>query len=428
MPVISRVVGREVLDSRGNPTVEVDVSLDTGAWGRMAAPSGASTGANEAIELRDGDESRYGGYGVLKAVENVNDKIAHAVVGHDAYDQEGLDRLLIDLDGTDDKSNLGANAILGVSGATAHAAAANESAPLYRSIAPGSSFTLPVPMFNVLNGGKHADDSTDFQEFMVVPVGFDTFHESVRAGSEVYHSLRRLLRDRGFGTTVGDEGGPAPSGVSNRGALSLVVEAIEAAGYRPGEECYVALDVAASELRREDSYVLPRDRSILSSKDLIDTYEQYIEEFPIISIEDGMAEDDWDGWVSLMKRVGGRVQIVGDDLFTTNPALIRKGIERSAANAVLIKLNQIGTVTETLEAIRLTQDTGWGVVISHRSGETEDTTIADLAVGTASSQIKAGAPSRGERTAKYNRLVRIEEELNGEARYVGREVYRAYTG
>ena len=426
MPVISRVIGREILDSRGNPTVEVDVFLDTGAWGRMAAPSGASTGASEAIELRDGDESRYGGYGVLRAVQNVNGRIARAVVGHDAYDQAGVDRLLINLDGTDDKSNLGANAILGVSGAVAHAAAAGMSTPLYRAIAPGGGFTMPVPMFNVLNGGRHADDSTDFQEFMVVPVGFDTFRESVRAGSEVYHSLRRLLRDRGFGTTVGDEGGPAPSGVSNRGAMSLVVEAIEAAGYRPGEQCCIALDVAASELRHEESYVLTRDRSILSSEELIDTYERYVEEFPIVSIEDGMAEDDWDGWASLMVRVGGRVQIVGDDLFTTNPALIRKGIERNAANSVLIKLNQIGTVTETLEAVRLTQDTGWGVVISHRSGETEDTTIADLAVGTASGQIKAGAPSRGERTAKYNRLVRIEEELNGEARYAGREVYQAY--
>ena len=425
---ISRVVGREILDSRGNPTVEVDVSLDDGVWGRMSVPSGASTGKNEALELRDDDETRYEGKGVLRAVGNVNDKIAPAIVGRDAYDQEAVDRLLIDLDGTADKSNLGANAILGVSVALAQAAAASRQVPLYRALDQDGRLSLPVPMFNVLNGGQHADDSTDFQEFMVVPVGFDTFRESVRAGAEVYHALRRLLRDRGFGTTVGDEGGPAPSGVSNLGALNLVVEAIEAAGYRPGEQCCIALDVAASELRHQNAYILIKDRSILSSDELIDMYEEWITQYPIISIEDGMAEDDWKGWTALMERIGDRVQIVGDDLFTTNPTLIRQGIDRNAANSVLIKLNQIGTVTETLEAIRLTQETGWGVVISHRSGETEDTTVADLAVGTASGQIKAGAPSRGERTAKYNRLLRIEEELEHEAEFVGRKVYKAYEG
>ena len=425
---ISRVVGREILDSRGNPTVEVDVFLNTGVWGRMSVPSGASTGKNEALELRDEDESRYEGKGVLRAVGNVNNEIAPAIVGLDAHDQEAVDRLLIDLDGTADKSNLGANAILGVSVALAQAAAASRHVPLYRSLAQDGHFTLPVPMFNVLNGGQHADDSTDFQEFMVVPVGFDTFRESVRAGAEVYHALRRLLRDRGFGTTVGDEGGPAPSGVSNLGALNLVVEAIEAAGYRPGEQCSIALDVAASELRHQNAYILIKDRRILSSNELIDMYEEWVTQYPIISIEDGMAEDDWDGWVALVERIGDRVQIVGDDLFTTNPTLIRQGIDRKAANSVLIKLNQIGTVTETLEAIRLTQETGWGVVISHRSGETEDTTVADLAVGTASGQIKAGAPSRGERTAKYNRLLRIEEELEHEAQFVGRKVYGAYEG
>ena len=428
MAKISQVVGREILDSRGNPTVEVDVSLDDGVWGRMSVPSGASTGKNEALELRDDDEARYEGKGVLRAVGNVNDKIAPAVVGLDAYDQEAVDRLLIDLDGTADKSNLGANAILGVSVALTQAAAASRKVPLYRALDRDGRLSLPVPMFNVLNGGQHADDSTDFQEFMVVPVGFDTFRESVRAGAEVYHALRRLLRDRGFGTTVGDEGGPAPSGVTNLGALNLVVEAIEAAGYRPGEQCCIALDVAASELRHQNAYILIKDRSILSSDELIDMYEEWITQYPIISIEDGMAEDDWKGWTALMERIGDRVQIVGDDLFTTNPTLIRQGIDRKAANSVLIKLNQIGTVTETLEAIRLTQETGWGVVISHRSGETEDTTVADLAVGTASGQIKAGAPSRGERTAKYNRLLRIEEELEHEAEFVGRKVYKAYEG
>ena len=401
--------------------------LDDDTWGRMSVPSGASTGSNEALELRDGDESRYGGQGVLKAVASVNDQIGPAIIGNDALEQESIDSLMIGLDGTDNKSNLGANAILGVSGAVAQAAAASKSVPLYQSIAPNGDYTLPVPMFNVLNGGRHADDSTDFQEFMVVPAGFDTFRESVRAGSEVYHSLRRLLRDRGFGTTVGDEGGPAPSGVTNLGALRLVVEAIEGAGYKPGEQCFIALDIAASELRHQSAYVLIKERSVLSSEELIGLYEECVAQYPIISIEDGMAEDDWVGWVALMARLGDRVQIVGDDLFTTNPTLIQKGIDRNAANSVLIKLNQIGTVTETLDAIKLTQKTGWGVIISHRSGETEDTTVADLAVGTASGQIKAGAPSRGERTAKYNRLLRIEEELK-DAEYVGRSVYDAYLG
>lgn len=392
----------------------------------MSVPSGASTGSNEALELRDGDESRYGGQGVLTAVANVNDEIGPAIIGREASDQEAIDRLMIGLDGTENKSGFGANAILGVSGALARAAAASKSVPLYRSITLGGDFTLPVPMFNVLNGGKHADDSTDFQEFMVVPAGFDTFQESVRAGSEVYHALRRLLRDRGFGTTVGDEGGPAPSGVTNLGALSLVVEAIEAAGYTPGEQCFIALDVAASEIRRQGTYILSKEGRVLSSDELIDLYEECLNQYPIISIEDGMAEDDWAGWVTMMARLGDRVQIVGDDLFTTHPTLIQKGIAQKAANSVLIKLNQIGTVTETLEAIKLTQGTGWSVVISHRSGETEDTTVADLAVGTGSGQIKAGAPSRGERTAKYNRLLRIEEELQGEAPFVGRTIYSAF--
>ena len=394
----------------------------------MSVPSGASTGKNEALELRDDDETRYEGKGVLRAVGNVNNEIAPAIVGLDAYDQEAVDRLLIDLDGTADKSNLGANAILGVSGGAGSSRRGEQAGPSLP--VPCSRRTLYSACADVQRPerGQHADDSTDFQEFMVVPVGFDTFRESVRAGAEVYHALRRLLRDRGFGTTVGDEGGPAPSGVTNLGAVNLVVEAIEAAGYRPGEQCCIALDVAASELRHQNAYILIKERRVLSTEEMVDMYEEWITQYPIISIEDGMAEDDWDGWTALMERIGDRVQIVGDDLFTTNPRLIRQGIKRKAANSVLIKLNQIGTVTETLEAIRLTQETGWGVVISHRSGETEDTTVADLAVGTASGQIKAGAPSRGERTAKYNRLLRIEEELEHEAEFVGRKVYEAYEG
>jgi len=424
---ISRVLAREVLDSRGTPTVEVDVILADGALGRALVPSGASTGSNEALELRDGD-SRYGGLGVMKAVANVHREIAPAIVGLPALEQQSVDETLIRLDGTPDKSRLGGNAMVGVSIATARAAAASRRVPLYRYLSGGEPLMLPVPMFNILNGGRHAEDSTDFQEFMVVPAGFDTFREALRAGAEVYQSMKRLMRERGFGTTVGDEGGFAPGGITNRDAVGLVTDAIEGAGYIPGEHCFVALDVAASEFVQDDgTYRLQSEGITLTSEGLIDTYEAWLSDYPIISIEDGMGEADWNGWKAMTGRLGDRVSLVGDDLYTTNPALIRRGIEKGASNSVLIKLNQIGTVTETLEAIRISRQTGWGTIISHRSGETEDTTVADLAVGTAAGQIKAGAPARGERTAKYNRLLRIEEELGDGAQFAGRSVYSRLT-
>jgi enolase len=423
LSTISRVLAREVLDSRGTPTVEVDVILADGAIGRALVPSGASTGSNEALELRDGD-ARFGGLGVMKAIANVHREIAPAIVGLSALEQQSVDETLIRLDGTPDKSRLGGNAMVGVSIATARAAAASSRVPLYRYLSDGEPLTLPVPMFNILNGGRHAEDSTDFQEFMVVPAGFDTFREALRAGAEVYQSMKRLMRERGFGTTVGDEGGFAPGGITNRDAVGLVTDAIEGAGYIPGEHCFVALDVAASEFVQDDgTYLLQSEGLTLTSEGLIDTYEAWLSDYPIISIEDGMGEADWDGWTAMTERLGYRVSLVGDDLYTTNPALIRRGIETGASNSVLIKLNQIGTVTETLEAIRISSQTGWGTIISHRSGETEDTTVADLAVGTAAGQIKAGAPARGERTAKYNRLLRIEEELGTGAEFAGRSVY-----
>ena len=424
MSAISRVTAREILDSRGNPTVEGDVVLSDGSLGRASAPSGASTGANEAVELRDGDQARYGGLGVLGAVANIHAEIAPAIVGYSALDQTALDNLLITLDGTPSKSRLGGNAMVAVSMAVARAAAVSKGIPLYRHLGGESPFTLPVPMFNILNGGRHAEGSTDFQEFMVVPAGVDTFREAVRVGAEVYRAMRRLVAEHGFATTVGDEGGFAPRGSTNREALELVTTAIERAGYEPGEQCFVALDVAASELAAKGGlYVLSGDGTKLTTEQLLYTYEKLVTEYPLFSIEDGMAEDDWAGWTEMTARLGNRVQTVGDDLYTTSPTLIRRGIEQKASNAVLIKLNQIGTVTETLEAVRISKQAGWGTVISHRSGETEDTTVADLAVGTAAGQLKAGAPSRGERTAKYNRLLRIEEELGGDAEYAG---WRAY--
>ena len=431
MSAIAHVSAREILDSRGNPTIEVDVVLSDGSLGRASVPSGASTGSNEAVELRDGDPSRYGGLGVLKAVKNVKERIAPAlrILGDSALDQEAVDRTLIDLDGTPDKSSLGANAILGVSVAVARAAARSADKPLYAHLSHGGPASLPVPMFNILNGGRHAEDSTDIQEFMVVPAGLETFSQSVQAGAEVFHALRRILRDAGFGTTVGDEGGFAPSVSSDREALELVVRAIEGAGYKPGEQCFIALDVAASELVAEDGgYSLPREGVVLSAQKLIDRYQRWVGEYPIISIEDGMREDDWTGWIQMTASLGSAVQLVGDDLYTTNPRLIRRGIESKASNALLVKLNQIGTVTETLEAVRMAKEAGWGTVISHRSGETEDTTVADLAVATSAGQIKAGAPSRGERTAKYNRLLRIEEALRPAAKYAGLSVYGSYVG
>ena len=413
---ISDVKAREVLDSRGNPTVEVDMTLSDGTVGRALVPSGASTGANEALELRDGDASRFRGRGVLAPIDNIEKYIKPEVVGLSAMEQEALDNLLIEMDGTPNKSRLGANAILGVSMAAARAAAQSAGKPLYARIGGDGAATLPVPMLNIINGGAHAAGSTDFQEFMVVPAGFDTFRESLRAGVETYHALADILGERGLSTSVGDEGGFAPALDENRDAVALVIEAIERAGYRPGEQCFIALDVAASELNKDD---YPSDR-------LIGIYKDWVSAYPIVSIEDGIAEDEWDGWQALSDSIGGSAQLVGDDLFTTNTELIRKGISMNAGNAVLIKLNQIGTVTETLNAVKMTQDAGWGVVISHRSGETEDTTIADLAVGTNAGQIKSGAPARGERTAKYNRLLRIEEELGGRARFAGRQVYERF--
>jgi enolase len=427
LSAITRVVAREILDSRGNPTVEVDVVTSDGVLGRASVPSGASTGTNEAVELRDGDASRFGGLGVLRAIENIHRDIAPAIIGRPVLNQAALDNLLIELDGTPDKSRLGGNAIVGVSVAIARAAAKSADTPLYRYLGGANSITLPVPMFNILNGGKHAEGSTDLQEFMVVPAGFETFRRAVQAGAEVFHALRNLLRERGFGTTVGDEGGFAPTVSSNREAIELTLHAIERAGYTPGQQCFIALDVAASELVGErGGYSLAREGVVLSAQELIDRYQQWVREYPIISIEDGMAEDDWTGWSEMTGSLGEVVQLVGDDLYTTNPRLIGRGIERGASNALLVKLNQIGTITETLEAVSMAKRAGWGTVISHRSGETEDTTVADLAVGTAAGQIKAGAPSRGERTAKYNRLLRIEEELQGTVEYAGQGVYESF--
>ena len=427
MSNISSISAREVLDSRGNPTVEVDVSLEDGASGSALVPSGASTGANEAVELRDGDPGRYKGRGVLKAVENVRVRIAPELIGRPAGDQREIDQALIELDGTDNKGSLGANAILGVSLAVAHAAAMSKGRPLYTRFDSGEPFTLPVPMFNVINGGRHAENSTDFQEFMVVPAGFDSFARALQAGVEIYHSLMEGLRGRGLSTHVGDEGGFAPSLSSNRKAVELLVEAIQKAGYKPGEQCFIALDVAASELGGgPDGYSLPRENASMDADGLVSIYEDWLTDYPIVSIEDGLGEDDWNGWDAMNRKLSSRVQLVGDDIYTTNPRLIQQGIERGSSNAVLVKLNQIGTVSETLDAISMTRDVGWGIVISHRSGETEDSFIADLAVGTAAGQIKSGAPARGERTAKYNRLLRIEEELGNSSRYAGVEVYEKF--
>jgi enolase len=425
---IAYVDAREILDSRGNPTVEVDIVLEDGSVGRAAVPSGASTGAHEAVELRDGDASRFGGKGVLKAVHNVTETIGPAIVGADAADQAGIDRLLVDLDGTANKGSLGANAILGVSLACAHAAAAAHDLPLYRYLGGAGARTLPVPMFNILNGGRHAQDSTDFQEFMVMPVGLDRLGEAVRAGAEIFHALRAILHDEGLGTGQGDEGGFAPSLPSNQAAVELVLRAIERAGYRPGEDVAIALDPAVTELvvagsgSREGAtrYRLEKEGRTLESGELVDLWVDWCARYPIVSIEDGLAEDDWAGWRLLTERLGGRVQVVGDDLLVTNVERIARAIAEDAANAVLIKLNQIGTLTETLDAIDLTKRSGWAAIVSHRSGETEDTTIADLVVATGTGQIKTGAPSRSERVAKYNRLLRIEGELGDAARYLGR--------
>jgi enolase len=426
MTSIDLIEARQILDSRGNPTIEVDVVLADGSVGRAAVPSGASTGAHEAVELRDGDKAVYGGKGVLKAVQNVREIIAPELLGTDAADQAGLDAAMIALDGTPNKGNLGANAILGVSLAAAHAVAASYEMPLYRYLGGVGARVLPVPMFNILNGGKHAQDSTDFQEFMVFPVGVDSFSDALRAGAQVFHSLKKILSDMGQATSQGDEGGFAPNLKSNEAAIEVVTRAIEKAGYKPGEEVCIALDPAITELAEKQAdgsyiYNLAKEGRKLDSGQMIDLWADWSARFPIVSLEDGMAEDDWAGWAALTKRIGDKVQLVGDDLFVTNVQRIAQGIREDSANAVLIKLNQIGTLTETVDAIRMAGHAGWASVVSHRSGETEDTTIADLVVAMSTGQIKTGAPSRSERVAKYNRLLRIEEELGSAALYLGRK-------
>ncbi len=418
--IIEEVTAREILDSRGNPTIQVEVLLLGGARGNAAVPSGASTGAHEAVELRDGDKNRYGGKGVLKAVGHVVDVISDALVGLDATDQTTLDEVMIELDGTPNKGKLGANALLGVSLAVAKAAANAVNQPFYRYLGGVSARTLPVPMMNILNGGKHADNSTDMQEYMILPVGAPTFRDALRMGSEVYQGLKKVLHGKKLNTNVGDEGGFAPSLGSNRAALEVIVAAIETAGYKPGVDIFLGMDPASTEFYQNGKYVLAREGRTLNSKEMVDLYEQWINEYPIISIEDGLAEDDWDGWAQLRQRLGNRIQLVGDDLFVTNTTRLKRGIEEHSANSILIKLNQIGTLTETMEAIEMAKRAAFTAVVSHRSGETEDTTIADLVVATNAGQIKTGAPARSERVAKYNRLLVIEDELGPEtARYAG---------
>lgn len=431
MSNIETFIAREILDSRGNPTLEAEVRLSDGSLGRASVPSGASTGSHEAVELRDGDKAQFGGKGVGKAVAAVNGEIAGAVKGLRAVDQEALDRRLIDLDGTDNKGRLGANAILGVSLAAAHAASASRGVPLYRHLADlfgGGQLSLPVPLCNILNGGAHAANSTDFQEFMVAPAGIATYADALRCCSEIYQALKSVLAKRGLATTVGDEGGFAPTLPSNKDAAEVVVEAIEAAGYRPGVDVFLALDVAASEFYEGGRYRLAREGRDLTANELCDFYGSWLDAYPLVSVEDGLSEDDWEGWQALTSTLGGRLQLVGDDLFTTSTSRIQQGIDQKCGNSVLVKLNQIGSLTETLEAIHLAHRAGWSTIISHRSGETEDTTIADLAVATGSGQIKTGAPARGERTAKYNRLLRIEEELGSTATYAGKQAFKLLKG
>jgi enolase len=420
---IKQVHARQVLDSRGNPTVEVEVALASGASGRAVVPSGASTGEFEAVELRDGG-SAWAGKGVGRAVANVNGEIASAVAGIDAEDQAGLDRKMIDLDGTPNKARLGANAILGVSLAAAKAAAAEEGMTLWRYLGGEAAHVLPVPLMNLLNGGAHADNKVDFQEFMVVPVGFSSFGEGLRAGVEVYHALKKTLAGQGLATAVGDEGGFAPDLASNEAALQALVEGIEAAGYKPGDEVAIALDPATSEVYSDGAYVLEHEGRSLTPSEMADYWADITTRYPVVSLEDGMDENDWDGWKALTDRIGSSVQLVGDDLFVTNPDRLREGISRGVANSILVKVNQIGTLTETLEAVRIAREAGYTAVMSHRSGETEDTTIADLAVATGCGQIKTGAPSRSDRVAKYNQLLRIEEALGGDATYPGRTAFR----
>ena len=420
---IEQVVGREVLDSRGNPTVEVEIVLTGGGRGRGLVPSGASTGAHEAVELRDGDKSRYGGKGVRKAVDNVNSTISGAIIGLDALDQTGLDQLMIELDGTKNKGSLGANAILGVSIAIARAAADALDLPLYRYLGGVGARTLPVPMMNILNGGKHADNSTDFQEFMVVPVGAESFEEGLRWGAEIYHTLGDILHTKGYNTGIGDEGGYAPSLKSNAEAVEVILEAIEKAGYKAGEQVFIALDPATTELYEGGRYVLKKESRSFSTDEMIEFWVDWVNKYPIISLEDGLAEDDWAGWKSLTARIGARVQIVGDDLLVTNVERLARSINEGSANSILTKVNQIGSLTESISAVQMAQKAGFTAVMSHRSGETEDTTIADLAVALNTGQIKTGAPARSDRIAKYNQLLRIEDQLGASAIYPGKAAF-----
>jgi enolase len=423
MSAIVDVIAREILDSRGQPTVEADVLLESGVMGRAAVPAGASTGSREAIELRDGDAKRYGGKGVLKAVENINTEICEAVIGVDATEQSFVDKALIDLDGTENKSRLGANAVLAVSLAVAKAAAEESGLPLHRYLGGAGAMAMPVPMMNVINGGAHADNSLDMQEFMIVPVGFTSFREALRCGAEVFHALRKLLADRGLSTAVGDEGGFAPRLPKHEAAVKTILEAIEAAGYQPADQVALAIDCASSAFFEDGEYTLAAEGLAMSSAQFVDYLAAWVEKYPIISIEDGMAEDDWDGWKLLTKRLGKKVQLVGDDLFVTNTRFLRQGIDKGVANSILIKVNQIGTLTETFAAIEMAKRAGYTSVVSHRSGETEDTTIADIAVASNALQIKAGSLSRSDRLAKYNQLLRIEEDLGETASYPGRGAF-----
>ncbi len=424
MSEIEFIHGRQILDSRGNPTVEVDVQLTSGAMGRAAVPSGASTGAHEAVELRDGDKSYYMGKSVLKAVENVNDVIAPEITGFDSLYQRDLDKAMIDLDGTENKGKLGANAILGVSLAAAKAQAEESSMPLYRYIGGVNACTLPVPMMNILNGGKHADNNADIQEFMIVPAGAETFSDALRMGAEIFHNLKSILKAKNLNTAVGDEGGFAPNLKSNEEALELIVEAVSKAGYEPGKDVFIALDPASTEFYKDGKYVFSKSTNeSFTSEELINLYASWIEKYPIISIEDGLAEDDWNGWKMMTEKLGDKIQLVGDDLFVTNTKRLQEGIEKGVANSILIKVNQIGTLTETLEAIELAKKNGYTAVVSHRSGETEDATIADIAVATNAGQIKTGSASRTDRICKYNQLLRIEEELGDAAVYAGLKAF-----
>ncbi|BBH27711.1 phosphopyruvate hydratase [Intestinibaculum porci] len=420
MDLIQKIYAREVLDSRGNPTVEVEVTTESGAFGRAIVPSGASTGVHEAVELRDGDKSRYLGKGVTKAVNNVNTEIREKIVGFDVFEQRAIDEAMIALDGTENKGRLGANAILGVSLAVAKAAADSLRLPLYKYIGGANAHVIPTPMMNIINGGEHADNNVDFQEFMIMPVGASTFKEAIRMGAEVFHNLKAVLKGKGMNTAVGDEGGFAPNLDSNEEAIQVILEAIEKAGYKPGEDVKIAMDVASSEFYKDGKYVLAGEGGkSFDSKEFVDFLETLVDKYPIISIEDGLAEDDWDGWDYLTEKLGNKVQLVGDDFFVTNTKRLAKGIERGDANAILIKVNQIGTLTETLEAIEMAKEAGYTAIVSHRSGETEDTTIADIAVGTNAGQIKTGSASRTDRIAKYNQLLRIEDTLGNQSKYLG---------